>query len=123
MAVLGVDHVFIGKTPEQTRDANLKALETTFRFIDKNMNNVHSRYIPEDLLESTPLGRARCWVHAVLKLVIQRSADSGEADAEGLWQKTGQKGVLAVLPQHSLRPRSQLPAGSAICLHIRFTLT
>ena len=36
-----VDHGFIGKTPEQTREANLKALDATFRFIDKTMNNVH----------------------------------------------------------------------------------
>jgi dipeptidyl aminopeptidase/acylaminoacyl peptidase len=36
-----VDHGFIGKTPEQTREANLEALEATFRFIDKTMNNEH----------------------------------------------------------------------------------
>ncbi len=108
MAILGVDHVFVGKPPEQTREANLKALETKFRFIDKTMNNVHSRYIPDDLLKSTPRGRACRRVQAVRKMVIQRSADSGEADAEGLRQKMGQKEVLTVLPEHSLRPRSQL---------------
>jgi len=31
----GVDHLFIGKTQEQTREANLQALDATFRFIDK----------------------------------------------------------------------------------------
>jgi hypothetical protein len=31
----GVNHGFIGNTPDQTREANLKALEATFRFIDK----------------------------------------------------------------------------------------
>lgn len=30
-----VDHLFIGKTQEQTRAANLQALDATFRFIDK----------------------------------------------------------------------------------------
>jgi acetyl esterase/lipase len=35
----GVNHSFIGKTPEQTRDANLKALEATFRFIDETIGN------------------------------------------------------------------------------------
>jgi len=35
----GLNHSFIGKTPEQTRDANLKALDATFRFIDKTMKN------------------------------------------------------------------------------------
>ena len=29
----GINHSFIGKTPEQTRDANLKALDATFRHI------------------------------------------------------------------------------------------
>jgi dipeptidyl aminopeptidase/acylaminoacyl peptidase len=33
----GLDHNFIGKTPEQTREANLKALTATFDFIDKTM--------------------------------------------------------------------------------------
>jgi acetyl esterase/lipase len=41
MVIPGVDHVFIGKTPEETREANLKALDATFRFIDRTMNNVH----------------------------------------------------------------------------------
>jgi acetyl esterase/lipase len=35
----GMNHSFIGKTPVQTRDANLRALEATFRFIDKTMKN------------------------------------------------------------------------------------
>jgi acetyl esterase/lipase len=35
----GMNHSFIGKTPDQTRDANLRALEATFRFIDKTMKN------------------------------------------------------------------------------------
>lgn len=30
-----VNHSFIGKTPQQTRDANLKALANTFKFIDR----------------------------------------------------------------------------------------
>lgn len=33
-----VDHGFIGKTADKTREANLQALEATFRFIDKVMN-------------------------------------------------------------------------------------
>jgi acetyl esterase/lipase len=40
MVIPGVDHGFIGKTLEQTREANLKALDATFRFIDKTMKNV-----------------------------------------------------------------------------------
>jgi acetyl esterase/lipase len=35
----GMNHSLIGKTPVQTRDANLRALEATFRFIDKTMKN------------------------------------------------------------------------------------
>lgn len=35
----GVSHSFIGKTSVQTRDTNLKALDATFRFIDKTMKN------------------------------------------------------------------------------------
>ena len=31
----GMNNSFIGKTPDQTRDANLKVLDDTFRFIDK----------------------------------------------------------------------------------------
>jgi dipeptidyl aminopeptidase/acylaminoacyl peptidase len=33
----GINHGFIGKTLEQTRDANLKALDATFRFIDETI--------------------------------------------------------------------------------------
>jgi dipeptidyl aminopeptidase/acylaminoacyl peptidase len=33
----GLDHNFIGKTPEATRDANLKALDATFKFIDQTI--------------------------------------------------------------------------------------
>ena len=33
----GLDHNFIGKTLDQTRDANLKALAATFEFIDKTL--------------------------------------------------------------------------------------
>jgi len=40
IVIPGVDHVFIGKTPDQTREACLKALDATFRFIDKTMKNV-----------------------------------------------------------------------------------
>jgi hypothetical protein len=29
--------MLVGKTPEQTRNANLAALEATFRFIDETM--------------------------------------------------------------------------------------
>jgi hypothetical protein len=36
---IGIDHVVIGKTLEQTRAANLKALNATFRFIDKTMSS------------------------------------------------------------------------------------
>jgi dipeptidyl aminopeptidase/acylaminoacyl peptidase len=32
----GINHRFIGKTPEQTRKANLKRLKATFRFFDKS---------------------------------------------------------------------------------------
>ena len=35
----GLNHSFIGKTPEQTRDGNLKALDATFHFIDKTLKN------------------------------------------------------------------------------------
>jgi acetyl esterase/lipase len=38
MVIPGVDHMFLGKTPAQTRDANLAALEATFRFIDQIMH-------------------------------------------------------------------------------------
>lgn len=37
-----VNHSFIGKTPEQTRDANLKALAATFKFIDQTIGNAQS---------------------------------------------------------------------------------
>ncbi len=37
MVLPGINHSFLGKTPEQTRDANLKALDATFRFIDRTM--------------------------------------------------------------------------------------
>jgi acetyl esterase/lipase len=40
IVIPGVDHVFIGKTPEETREACLKALDATFRFIDKTMKNI-----------------------------------------------------------------------------------
>lgn len=33
----GVGHSLLGKTPEQTREANLRALEATFRFIDQTI--------------------------------------------------------------------------------------
>jgi acetyl esterase/lipase len=33
----GVNHSFLGKTPEATRDANLKALDATFQFIDNTI--------------------------------------------------------------------------------------
>ncbi len=33
----GIGHNFIGKTQEATRDANMKALEATFRFIDQTI--------------------------------------------------------------------------------------
>jgi dipeptidyl aminopeptidase/acylaminoacyl peptidase len=38
----GINHSFIGKTPEETRDANLKALAATFRFIDQTIGNASS---------------------------------------------------------------------------------
>lgn len=41
MVIPSVDHVFIGETAEQTREANLKALDATFRFIDETMNRIH----------------------------------------------------------------------------------
>ena len=37
----GVSHSFIGKTVAETRDANLRALDATFRFIDKTIKNDH----------------------------------------------------------------------------------
>jgi dipeptidyl aminopeptidase/acylaminoacyl peptidase len=37
----GVSHSFIGKTPAETREANLRALDATFQFIDKTMKNDH----------------------------------------------------------------------------------
>ena len=37
MVLPGIDHDLLGKTPEATRDANLKALEATFLFIDRTM--------------------------------------------------------------------------------------
>jgi acetyl esterase/lipase len=37
MVLSGVGHGLIGPTPEQTRDANLKALDATFRFIDQTL--------------------------------------------------------------------------------------
>ena len=40
IVIPGVDHSLIGKTPEETRQANLKALDATFRFIDKTMSIV-----------------------------------------------------------------------------------
>jgi acetyl esterase/lipase len=40
MVIPGVDHGFIGKTLQQTREANLKALDATFRFFDKTMKDV-----------------------------------------------------------------------------------
>jgi len=33
----GVDHSFIGKTPEQTRAASLKALNATFDFLHQQL--------------------------------------------------------------------------------------
>jgi 4-hydroxy-3-methylbut-2-enyl diphosphate reductase IspH len=42
MVIPGAGHGLIGKTLEQTRDANLKALDATFRFIDKTMKNAAS---------------------------------------------------------------------------------
>jgi acetyl esterase/lipase len=39
MVLSGVGHSFIGTTPEQTRDANLKALDATFRFIDQTLRS------------------------------------------------------------------------------------
>lgn len=37
MVIPEADHMLVGKTPEQTRNANLAALEATFRFIDETM--------------------------------------------------------------------------------------
>jgi acetyl esterase/lipase len=34
-----LNHSFMGKTPEQTRDGNLRALDATFHFIDKTLKN------------------------------------------------------------------------------------
>ena len=33
----GVNHVFVGKTQDATREANVKALATTFQFIDETI--------------------------------------------------------------------------------------
>ncbi|TMA23257.1 MAG: alpha/beta hydrolase [Deltaproteobacteria bacterium] len=35
MVLPGINHGFVGKTPEATREANLRALDATFRFIDR----------------------------------------------------------------------------------------
>jgi len=35
----GINHSFIGRTAEATRDANLKALAATFEFIDRTIGN------------------------------------------------------------------------------------
>jgi dipeptidyl aminopeptidase/acylaminoacyl peptidase len=40
MVLPSVDHGLLGKTPEQTREANLKALDATFRFIDRTMKAI-----------------------------------------------------------------------------------
>lgn len=39
MVLPGVNHSFLGKTPQQTRDAVLKALAATFQFIDQTIGN------------------------------------------------------------------------------------
>jgi acetyl esterase/lipase len=39
MVIRGVDQMLIGKTLKETRNANLKTLDATFRFIDKTMEN------------------------------------------------------------------------------------
>ena len=39
----GVSHSFIGKTDSQTREANLKALASTFEFFDKTIGRVNTR--------------------------------------------------------------------------------
>jgi acetyl esterase/lipase len=39
----GINHGFIGKTPEETRDANLKALDATFRFIDQTIGSASGK--------------------------------------------------------------------------------
>jgi acetyl esterase/lipase len=39
----GIDHSLLGKTLEATRDANLKALEATFRFIDRTTKQAPQR--------------------------------------------------------------------------------
>jgi dipeptidyl aminopeptidase/acylaminoacyl peptidase len=39
----GINHGFIGKTLEETRDANLKALDATFRFIDQTIGSSSSK--------------------------------------------------------------------------------
>jgi dipeptidyl aminopeptidase/acylaminoacyl peptidase len=38
----GINHGFIGKTPQQTRDANLKALDATFQFINQAIASASS---------------------------------------------------------------------------------
>jgi acetyl esterase/lipase len=37
----GMNHSLIGKTPDETRDANLRALDATFRFIDETLKGGH----------------------------------------------------------------------------------
>jgi acetyl esterase/lipase len=37
LVIPGVDHSFFGLTPELTRDANLRALDATFRFLDATL--------------------------------------------------------------------------------------
>jgi acetyl esterase/lipase len=43
MVIPEVAHMFIGKTPVETRNANLAALEATFRFIDETLKGVPQR--------------------------------------------------------------------------------
>jgi len=43
MVLPGIDHGLLGKTPEATRDAHLKALEATFRFIDRTTKHAPQR--------------------------------------------------------------------------------
>ena len=44
----GVSHVLMGKTPDQTQDANLQALAATFRFIDQTIGPAARRKAKAD---------------------------------------------------------------------------
>lgn len=58
----GVSHYFIGKTLNETRDANLKALAATFEFFDQTIGNKAVGKNSEIPVSRNPtIKRCRCW--------------------------------------------------------------